>query len=104
MLAAMGLRDLGVRWGNLTLPRERWMPSVLAEGAFMMFPRHEAALRTGAFQDAYARGVEAGLRAFLRDLAAESAPPAALTPDGTGHTRVGESGGAEPATGVRGGR
>lgn len=74
MLAAMGLRDLGVRWGNLTLPRERWMPSVLAEGAFMMFPRHEAALRTGAFQDAYARGVEAGLREFLRDLAEERAP------------------------------
>lgn len=72
MLTAMGLRDLGVRWGNLSLPRERWMPSVLAEGAFMMFPRHEAALRTHAFQDAYARGVEAGLRAFLRDLAEEA--------------------------------
>lgn len=72
MLAAMGLRDLGVRWGNLTLPRERWMPSVLTEGAFMMFPRHEAALRSPAFQDAYARGVEAGLRRFLGEVAEEA--------------------------------
>lgn len=73
MLAAMGLRDLGVRWGNLALPRESWMPTVLAEGAFMMIPRHEAALRTRAFRDAYVRGVEAGLRAFLREAAREPA-------------------------------
>lgn len=72
MLAAMGLRDLGVRWGNFALPRERWMPSVLTEGAFMMFPRHEAALRTEAFQDAYARGVEAGLRQLLAEVAEEA--------------------------------
>lgn len=72
MLASMGLRDLGVRWGDLALPRESWMPSVLAEGAFMMIPRQEAALRTTAFQDAYARGVVAGLRDFLRGVAEEA--------------------------------
>lgn len=66
MLARMGLRDLGLRWGNLALPRESWIPTVLAEGAFMMFPRHEAALRTPAFQRAYARGVLDGLREFYR--------------------------------------
>lgn len=66
MLRWMGLRDLGVRWGNLALPREPWMPSVLTEGAFMMFPRHEAALRTPAFRDAYARGVLDGLETYLR--------------------------------------
>lgn len=65
MLRAMGLRDLGLRWGNLALPREPWMPTVLTEGAFMMFPRHEAALRTEAFREAYARGVVEGLRRFL---------------------------------------
>lgn len=70
MLASMGLRDLGVRWGNLALPRESWMPSVLTEGAFMMIPRHEAALRTREFREAYARGVLEGLRGFLEAHAA----------------------------------
>lgn len=74
MLATMGLRDLGLHWGNLALPRESWMPSVLTEGAFMMIPRHEAALRTEAFQAAYARGVVAGLRRYLREVAGEVKP------------------------------
>jgi len=69
MLREMGLRDLGLRWGNLALPRESWMPSVLAEGAFMMFPRQEAALRTEEFRRAYARGVRDGLREFYRERA-----------------------------------
>ena len=43
------------------------MPSVLAEGAFMMMPRHEAALRLAEFQEAYARGVLAGIEGFLRE-------------------------------------
>lgn len=69
MLRRMGLRDLGLRWGNLAIPRESWMPTVLAEGAFMMFPRHEAALRTEEFRRAYARGVRDGLREFYRERA-----------------------------------
>jgi N-acetylmuramoyl-L-alanine amidase len=70
MLRSMGLRDRGVRWGNLALPRESWMPTVLTEGAFMMIPRHEAALRTAGFRRAYARGVLEGLRGFLEAHAA----------------------------------
>ncbi len=70
MLRTMGLRDRGVRWGNLALPRESWMPTVLTEGAFMMIPRHEAALRTQGFREAYARGVLEGLRGFLQSHAA----------------------------------
>lgn len=65
MVGWMGLRDLGVKWGDLAVARLSWMPSVLAEGAFMMFPRHEAALRTPSFQERYARGVLEGLRSFL---------------------------------------
>ena len=34
-----------------------WMPSVLAEGAFLMFPDQEHALRTKEFQHLYALGV-----------------------------------------------
>jgi len=69
MLRRMGLRDLGIYYGNLAVPRTSWMPSVLAEGAFMMFPRHEAALRTERYQEAYARGVLEGIRAFLAERA-----------------------------------
>ncbi len=65
MLAAMGLQDLGMRWGSFAVARLAWMPSILAEGAFMMFPRQEAALKTPEFQDAYARGVLWGVEEFL---------------------------------------
>jgi N-acetylmuramoyl-L-alanine amidase len=65
MLASMGLQDLGMRWGSFAVVRLRWMPSILAEGAFMMFPRQEAALMTREFQDAYARGVLWGIEEFL---------------------------------------
>lgn len=67
----LGLRDLGIRWGDLAVVRLPWMPSVLAEGAFMMIPRHEAALRTPDFQARYARGVLRGLESFLRTRARE---------------------------------
>jgi N-acetylmuramoyl-L-alanine amidase len=71
LLLEMGLRDLGIRWGDLAVARMPWMPSVLAEGAFMMMPRHEAALRTPGFQARYARGVLRGLESFLRSRARE---------------------------------
>jgi N-acetylmuramoyl-L-alanine amidase len=77
LLASMGLRDLGVFWGDLAVARMSWMPAVLAEGAFMMMPAHEAALQQPGFQAAYARGVLLGIRAFLaeRSSAAQGAPP-----------------------------
>jgi N-acetylmuramoyl-L-alanine amidase len=69
MVARMGLRDRGIYYDNLALPRTRWMPSILTEGAFLMIPEQEAALRTAAFQDAYARGIVAGLERYFRSLA-----------------------------------
>ena len=69
MLSTMRLRDLGVFWGDLAVCRMSWMPSVLTEGAFMMMPRHEVALRDPGFQELYARGVADGIEAFLRDTA-----------------------------------
>ncbi|MFQ5968770.1 MAG: N-acetylmuramoyl-L-alanine amidase, partial [Acidimicrobiia bacterium] len=65
LLRELGLRDLGIGRANLALARPTWMPSALTEGAFMMIPAQEAALRTPAFQEAYARGVVEGLREFL---------------------------------------
>ena len=75
MLETMRLRDLGVFWGDLAVCRMSWMPSVLTEGAFMMMPKHEAALRDPAFQALYARGVADGIESFLRRVAAEWAGP-----------------------------
>ena len=68
MLRRMGLRDLGVNYDNLAVLRPTWMPSVLCEGAFLMIPAQEAALRTATFQDAYARGVVEGLESYFRAL------------------------------------
>ncbi len=66
LLRTLGLRDLGIGRASLALARPTWMPAALTEGAFMMIPEQEAALREPAFQAAYARGILEGLREFLR--------------------------------------
>ena len=68
MLRHMGLHDLGVNYDNLAVLRPTWMPSVLCEGAFLMIPEQENALRTPEFQDAYARGVAEGVEEYFRGL------------------------------------
>jgi N-acetylmuramoyl-L-alanine amidase len=68
MVRRMGLRDLGVYYDNLALVRPTWMPSVLCEGAFIMLPEQEAALRTPEFQEAYARGIVEGLERYFAEL------------------------------------
>ncbi|HEX6533874.1 MAG TPA: N-acetylmuramoyl-L-alanine amidase [Gemmatimonadaceae bacterium] len=70
MVRNMGLRDLGVNYDNLALARPTWMPAVLCEGAFIMMPDQEAALRTPEFQAAYAQGIVDGLENYFRSLAA----------------------------------
>lgn len=82
MVRNMGLRDLGVLWGDLAVAREPWMPAVLAEGAFMIIPSHEAALRTEEFRERYARGVLEGIEAFLARVAADLAAVDAGDADG----------------------
>jgi N-acetylmuramoyl-L-alanine amidase len=68
MVAQMGLADLGVNYDNLAVVRGTWYPAVLCEGAFIMLPDQEAALRTPEFQDRYARGVADGLESYFRAL------------------------------------
>lgn len=65
LVAATGLRDLGVARGDLALARPPGMPAVLVEGMFLIVPEQEAALRTAEGQDRYARAVFEGLRRFL---------------------------------------
>jgi N-acetylmuramoyl-L-alanine amidase len=73
LVGELGLRNLGAALGNFALVRTTWMPAILTEGAFLMIPEQENALRTPGFQAAYARGIALGIQAYLRDLAAS--PP-----------------------------
>ena len=70
MVRWMGLRDLGIYYDTLALVRPTWMPSVLAEGEFIMIPEQEYAVSTPEFQERYARGVADGLEEFFRSLGA----------------------------------
>jgi N-acetylmuramoyl-L-alanine amidase len=57
-----GTRDKGAIQRSLALVRPTWMPSVLTESLYMMFPQQEAALRDPAFvrrlAEAHVRGIE----------------------------------------------
>ena len=68
MVAQMGLQDLGVFYDNLAVVRSTWYPAVLCEGAFIILPDQEAALRTPEFQERYARGVADGVENYFRAL------------------------------------
>lgn len=69
LVRRFAIRDLGVHYQNLAVARPPWMPAVLTEGLFLMVPEQEAALRSAAGRDLYARGIVAGLEAYFRDLA-----------------------------------
>jgi len=75
MVLRMGLRDLGIFYDNLSDLRHPWMPSVLCEGAFIMIPEQEAAVRTVEFQERYALGVADGLVAYFRALGRQVQQP-----------------------------
>ena len=69
LLSELGLHDKGVKYQNLAVARGTWMPSILTEGAYGIMPDQEAALRTPAFQDAYATAILHGLEAYFASLA-----------------------------------
>lgn len=79
MLKNLHLRDLGARRANFAVVRPPWFPAVLTEGAFMMLPDQENAMKTAEFQDAYARSIVDGLEQYFRELAA-SQPSATVIP------------------------
>ncbi len=70
MVARMRLRNLGINYDNLRLARPTWMPAVLCEGAFLMIPEQENALRTPEFQRLYATAIVDGLESYFRSLPA----------------------------------
>jgi N-acetylmuramoyl-L-alanine amidase len=69
MMREMGLRDLGIHYQNIAIGRTSWMPSIICEGAFLMVPEQENALKSAEFQERYARGVADGVEAYFRTLA-----------------------------------
>jgi N-acetylmuramoyl-L-alanine amidase len=69
MVREMGLRDLGINYDNLALARPTWMPAILCEGAFVIVPEQESALRDPDFQKRYALGIVEGLEEYFRGLA-----------------------------------
>lgn len=69
LIRQMGLRDLGVHYQNISIGRTQWMPSLITEGAFVIMPDQEAALRMPEFQARYARGILEGLEEYFRSLA-----------------------------------
>ena len=69
LLPRLGLSDEGVWFDNLAVVRSAWMPSVLVEGAYVIVPEQEAALRTPEFQEAYAQAIVDGLAAWFAALA-----------------------------------
>jgi N-acetylmuramoyl-L-alanine amidase len=77
LLVQLGLSNEGTWFDNLAVVRGAWMPSVLVEGAYVIVPEQEAALRTPEFQEAYARAIVDGLEAWFRTLASGGATRAA---------------------------
>jgi N-acetylmuramoyl-L-alanine amidase len=71
LVAALGLRDLGMGRGDYALARPTWMPAALTEGLFIMMPDQERVLADDAGQWRYARAVVAGIAAFLRQRAGD---------------------------------
>jgi N-acetylmuramoyl-L-alanine amidase len=74
LVAELGLRDIGTEFGNFAVIRGSWMPSILTEGAFVIMPDQEAALRTPSYQEAYARGILRGLESYFASLASVPKP------------------------------
>jgi N-acetylmuramoyl-L-alanine amidase len=69
LLAELGLRDNGTKYQNIAVARGTWMPSILTEGAFVIMPDQEAALRTPTYQEAYATAILRGLESYFASLA-----------------------------------
>ena len=65
LVARLGEPDLGVGRGDLALVRGTWIPSILAEGLFLIMPHAEAALGSEAGQTLYAQAVFRGIFTFL---------------------------------------
>ncbi|AWB44942.1 N-acetylmuramoyl-L-alanine amidase [Paenibacillus sp. CAA11] len=65
MLEATGLKDRGLKPGNLYVTKNTKMPAVLLECGFLSNPTDEKAMYTEEFQQSLAEGIVAGLKEFF---------------------------------------
>ena len=63
--------DEGLRYGDYRVVRLTWMPSILTESAYMIFPDQEELLNTAAFQDQLASTISEGILNFVTVPAAQ---------------------------------
>ncbi len=66
LLEHLGLRDDGLRKKSFTLTLPTYMPSVLVEIAYMIYPPEEDLLRRPQFQERVALGIMKGIETFLK--------------------------------------
>jgi len=62
----MVMKDDGLHWGNLALPRTPQMPAVLTESAYMIYPPEDWALRRPEFQADCAEAMRRGLKDYVK--------------------------------------
>ena len=55
------LPDEGLRYGDYYVTRQTWMPAILTESAYMIFPAQEELLNTPAFQEKLAAATAEGV-------------------------------------------
>lgn len=67
--AVTRIPNLGAKMSDFAVIRQTWMPAVLTESLFMMFPQQEAALRDPGFVDRLAQAHVRGIETFLRSRA-----------------------------------
>lgn len=65
LVKALGLRDIGVKHGNLHVIRETTMPAALVELAFLSNPYDESLLKTESFRDNAATAIYRGLERYF---------------------------------------
>jgi len=68
LVANLSLKDEGIFYRSLAVTVQSWMPAVLTEGAYVIIPEQESALRTANYQDRYAKSIVEGLEAYFRGL------------------------------------
>ncbi|SMB92575.1 N-acetylmuramoyl-L-alanine amidase [Thermanaeromonas toyohensis ToBE] len=66
LVAALGLRNIGILEANFSVLRNTQMPSVLVEVAFISNPEEEKLLNDPAFQAKAAAGILEGLRRYFK--------------------------------------
>ena len=60
------IRDDGLHYGNLHVVRQSYMPSILVECAYLIWPPEEELLLSPVFQTRCAGAISAGIETFLK--------------------------------------